>query len=135
MASPFNPGPMKASAVDELNRIQEANDANSRALSQIKPVEPDLRVKLTSYSSSTGSYAWTEQAFDANGDPYDKPNGLTGNSTYFPAYPVGNGASPPPSFPVHVWLRLRMIHPSKGAIYEFDWNCTCYGGYYSGSGG
>ena len=133
MAGRISPGFLTASEAAVLSEAVALAERTHRALMDL-PVEKmtdEFPARLTSWDSGTQRAAWTEEAFDASGQRYVKPEGRTGTTAWMPAVPVGNGLMPPDAFPVQVWLRRRDVTDTLGPVYEFDWVCACAG---SGSG-
>jgi hypothetical protein len=95
--------------------------------------DDEFPAKITAWDETEGRASWTRQTYDSDGRRIDDPLGVTGSPSYMPAYPVGNGLMPPPSFPVEVWMRRRVVNATLGPVYEFDWQCACDEDFGSGS--
>lgn len=126
-----------AEAVDQAERTARALD------NLLEQWVDEFPARITAWDATTQRASWTEEDFDQYGQRYVKPGGRTGDATYSPAFPVGNGLMPPDNFPVQVWLRRRVValesHGSGsgstlGPVYEFDWVCACGSPSGSGSG-
>jgi hypothetical protein len=139
------PGLVTPAAADLLGASAAQTEENRRAIERM--LEEDVwefPAKVTGYDSATGRCSWRRQAYSIAGRRVDDTENVTGDATYAPAYPVGNGVMPPPGLgnnsgsgtgvPVEVWMRLRVVTGDLGPVFEFDWQCACDGGY-SGSGG
>lgn len=140
----FTPGLVTPDQAAELTAAAALAAETADALARLTDEGLDeFPAKLTAYDSATGRFSWTEQWYDANGRRTDHPSPRTGTAAHSPAYAVGNGAVPPPAFPVEVLcLRRRVVATdpdsgeSLGVVYEFDWNCACaVSGSGAGSGG
>ncbi len=139
--SNFRPGYLTAGHAATLNAAIVDAERTSRVLDGItEPVAKEFPARITAFDAATQRASWSEEAFDATGARYVKPGGRSGDSTFNPAFPVGNGLLPPPAFPFQVMLRERGIAVVSGTpigmVYEFDYSCHCAGaGSGSGSGG
>lgn len=131
------PGLLTRSTSDAVNDAIRQSEETREELERMRRKLPaEFAAAITSYDGATGSCGWKLRGYNSNGLRIDHNSGLTGSPTWMPAYPVGNGEMPPPSFPVDVWLRTRLRTSDKGPVYEFDWICGCSAeGSGSGSGG
>lgn len=111
----ISPGFLTPSAAEYLQRAARQAEQSRQTLAESVPVADEKDFPAVITSGSGGYHAWTEQAFDENGDRYTKPGGRTGTAASNPAC---NPARKPMDYPVEVWLRRTIWNATYGLIYE-----------------
>jgi hypothetical protein len=132
------PGLLTPAAADLLGAGAAQTEENRRAIERmVEEWVDEFPAKLTDWDGDRRACSWTRQIYDSAGRRVDDPLNVTGTPTSRPAYPVGNGLMPPPSFPVEVVLRRRLVTSDGDAagtpVFEFDWVCACFPGGSSSS--
>lgn len=126
----FRPGQMVMSTEQaaQLNLLlSRFGDVDARGTaSNRSAAETLIPVAITAVTDVAGvyTYSWTEQATDANGQWATKSGGMTGTSTFQPAYEANNLSLT--VFPFFTTLRRRVIIPSLGPVFEFGFGGDAY---------
>lgn len=142
----MSPGFLSQGTARELTRATSLTKESQDKLQRLAADLPlEFPAKITSYAfdsiSGLGVCAWTEQWYNSAMARIDKVGGVSGTTSWMPAFPVGGGEMPPTGgFPVEVLMRRRGIRQVAGVnrdpVFEFDWFCACsQSGSGSGSGG
>jgi hypothetical protein len=111
----ISPGFLTPSAAAYLKRVALETERNRQQAAEMMR-HADVKDFPALITSGSGAHhAWTEQAFDENGERYTRPGGRTGTASVNPAVTPSRR---PMDYPCEVWLRRTLWNATYGIIYE-----------------